>query len=206
MVRNCASFSRLQRKTARILRILPLCIVIPGALAAGYPTHPVRLIVPSPPGGGTDTSTRLITPKLSEILGQQIIVDNRGGASGNIGAEIALRAPPDGYTLLATLSSHASNPAVMKSVPYDLERDFAKFEAFAPRHRKLLGLYMWDYGESRPMPAEAMKHQCELGLKWLRAGRVEGLVFLASCIVDVGLEAVEYSRQLIAEVGEEAIG
>jgi hypothetical protein len=87
-----------------------------------------------------------------------------------------------------------------------LESDFARFEALAPRHRKLLGLYMWDYGESRPMPAETMKRQCELGLKWLRAGRVEGLVFLASCIVDVGLETVEYSRQLIAEVGQEEIG
>jgi hypothetical protein len=65
---------------------------------------------------------------------------------------------------------------------------------------------MWDYGASRPMPAEAMKRQCELGLQWLRAGRVEGLVFLASCIVDVGLETVEYSRQLIAEVGQEEIG
>ena len=87
-----------------------------------------------------------------------------------------------------------------------LESDFARFEAFVPRHRKLLGLYMWDYGESRPMPAETMRDQCELGLQWLRSGRVEGLVFLASCIVDVGLQTVEYSRQLIAEVGEEEIG
>jgi tripartite-type tricarboxylate transporter receptor subunit TctC len=110
---------------ARVLGIVSLCVAIPGALAAGYPERAVRLIVPSPPGGGTDTSTRIIAPKLGEILGQQIIVDNRGGASGNIGAEIASRAAPDGYTLLATLSSHASNVSVMKHVPYDLERDFA---------------------------------------------------------------------------------
>ena len=122
---SCAFVARLQWEFVRIVGILSLCVVIPGALAAGYPDRPVRLIVPSTPGGGTDTSTRVITPKLSEILGQQIIVDNRGGASGNIGAEIALRAAPDGYTLLATLSSHASNPSVMKNVPYDLERDFA---------------------------------------------------------------------------------
>ena len=122
---SCAFVARLQRDTVRIVGILSLCVVIPGALVAGYPDRPVRLIVPSTPGGGTDTSTRVITPKLSEILGQPIIVDNRGGASGNIGAEIALRTAPDGYTLLATLSSHASNPSVMKSVPYDLERDFA---------------------------------------------------------------------------------
>jgi len=100
-------------------------IVMPGALAANYPERPVRIIVPSTPGGGTDTTTRIIATKLAEILGQQFIVDNRGGASGNIGAEIALRAPPDGYTLLATLSSHASNPSVMTNVSYDLERDFA---------------------------------------------------------------------------------
>ena len=117
--------SRLRRQTARILRMVALCAVIPGVFAAGYPDRTVRVIVPSTPGGGTDTSTRIIAPKLSEILGQQIIIDNRGGASGNLGAEIALRAAPDGYTLLATLSSHASNPSVMKSVPYDLERDFA---------------------------------------------------------------------------------
>lgn len=122
---SCAFVSSLQRETARILGIVLLCVVIPSALAAGYPDRPVRLIVPSTPGGGTDTSTRIIAPKLGEILGQQIVVDNRGGASGNIGAEIASRAAPDGHTLLATLSSHASNPSVMKSVPYDLERDFA---------------------------------------------------------------------------------
>lgn len=120
-----ASIVRLQRETAGILVTTFLCGAIPGALAAGYPERAVRLIVPSTPGGGTDTSTRIIAPKLSEILGQQIVVDNRGGASGNLGAEIALRAPADGYTLLATLSSHASNPSVMKSVPYNLERDFA---------------------------------------------------------------------------------
>jgi tripartite-type tricarboxylate transporter receptor subunit TctC len=96
----------------------------PDLQAAGYPERPIRLVVPSPPGGGTDASTRMITPKLTEILGQQIVVDNRGGASGNLGAEIALRAPADGYTLLAAIASLTSNPFVMRKVPYDLERDF----------------------------------------------------------------------------------
>jgi tripartite-type tricarboxylate transporter receptor subunit TctC len=98
---------------------------MPVAFATGYPDRPIRLIVPSPPGGGTDASTRMITPKLGEVLGQHIVIDNRGGASGNLGAEMALRAAPDGYTLLATIASHTSNPSVMKNVPYDLERDFA---------------------------------------------------------------------------------
>jgi len=95
------------------------------ATAAEYPDHPVRLIVPSTPGGGTDLSSRMVVPKLAEYLGQQIVVDNRGGASGNIGAELAARAAPDGYTLLAAIASLTSNPALMKKVSYDLARDFA---------------------------------------------------------------------------------
>jgi len=108
----------------RILLVTVLCGAA-GALAAGYPERPVRLIVPSPPGGGTDASARMITPKLGEVLGQQIVIDNRGGASGNIGAEAASRAAPDGYTLLATIASHTSNPFLMKKVSFSLERDFA---------------------------------------------------------------------------------
>jgi tripartite-type tricarboxylate transporter receptor subunit TctC len=83
------------------------------------------VIVASPPGGGTDLSTRMFTPKFGEVLGQPIVVDNRGGGSGNIGAEAAARAAPDGYTLLTAAASLTSNPFVMKRVPYDLERDFA---------------------------------------------------------------------------------
>lgn len=105
--------------------LISCCLAIPGVFAAGYPEKPVRVIVPSPTGGGTDTSTRIIAPKLAEILGQQMVIDNRPGASGNIGAEVAARAAPDGYTLLAVIASHTSNPAVMKKVSYDLVRDFS---------------------------------------------------------------------------------
>ncbi|MGZ9014518.1 MAG: Bug family tripartite tricarboxylate transporter substrate binding protein [Burkholderiales bacterium] len=116
--------------TAKLKRFRASLIAAVGAfaipaLAATYPERPVRIIVPSAPGGGTDATTRILAPELTKILGQQFVVDNRAGASGNIGAEIALRAPADGYTLLATLSSHATNPLVMKNVSYDLERDFA---------------------------------------------------------------------------------
>jgi tripartite-type tricarboxylate transporter receptor subunit TctC len=98
----------------------------PLAMAATpYPEKPIRLIIPSPPGGGTDMSTRAIAPKMSEILQQTIVLDNRPGASGNLGAEIAARAPADGYTLLAAIASHTSNPAVMRKVQFDLARDFA---------------------------------------------------------------------------------
>jgi len=94
------------------------------ATAQPFPSKPVRVIVASPPGGGTDLTTRMMTPRLGEVLGQPVVVDNRGGASGNIGAEAAARAAPDGYTLLTAAASLTSNPFVMKKVSYDLERDF----------------------------------------------------------------------------------
>ena len=100
-------------------------LIVGAAQAASYPEKPIRVIVASPPGGGTDLSTRMFTPKFGEVLGQPVVVDNRGGGSGNIGAEAAARAAPDGYTLLTAAASLTSNPFVMKRVPYDLERDFA---------------------------------------------------------------------------------
>lgn len=83
----------------------------------------------------------------------------------------------------------------------DLERNFERAERLAPKCRKVLGCYMWDYGNGKPMPVDLMEHQCELGLKWLEEGRIEGMIFLASCICDLGLEAVEWTRQWIQEVG-----
>jgi tripartite-type tricarboxylate transporter receptor subunit TctC len=114
-----------RHRIARILASVLACAAVPGALAADYPDRPIRVIVPSAPGGGTDTTMRIISPRLSEVLGQRIVLDNRPGQSGNIGVEIASRAAPDGYTLTAVIASNASNAAVMKSVPYNLERDFA---------------------------------------------------------------------------------
>lgn len=92
--------------------------------AAEYPTRNIILVVPSPPGGGTDTSSRIVAQKLAEFLGQNVVIENRAGASGNIGAEVVARAAPDGYTLLAMISSHVINQSVLKNVPYNLERDF----------------------------------------------------------------------------------
>jgi hypothetical protein len=85
----------------------------------------------------------------------------------------------------------------------DLESNLTKLEQLAPQSSKLLGLYMYDYGQRQPMPVEWMERQCELGLQWLRAGRVAGLIFLATCIGDLELEAVEWSRAWIARVGDE---
>jgi tripartite-type tricarboxylate transporter receptor subunit TctC len=105
--------------------ILLVALALPApALQAAWPEKPVRVIVPSAPGGGTDASIRILAPRLSELLGQPVLIDNRAGASGNIGAEVVARAAPDGYTLLAAIASHTSNPAMMK-VSYDVLRDFA---------------------------------------------------------------------------------
>ncbi|HEY9445824.1 MAG TPA: tripartite tricarboxylate transporter substrate binding protein [Burkholderiales bacterium] len=94
--------------------------------ASSYPTRPIRFIVPYPPGGTTDLVARGIGGKLSERVGQQVVVDNRGGASTMIGAELAARAAPDGYTILLTTATTMSiNPHVVKKLPYDPVRDFA---------------------------------------------------------------------------------
>ena len=90
-----------------------------------YPTRPVRLIVPSSPGGGTDISARILAPQLTQFLGQQVIVENRPGAGTMIGAEAVARAAPDGYTLLMGISTLAINPAMYKKVTYDALKDFA---------------------------------------------------------------------------------
>jgi tripartite-type tricarboxylate transporter receptor subunit TctC len=88
-----------------------------------FPSRPVRVVVGFAPGGGTDIIARLVAQKLGERWSQAVVVDNRPGASGNIGAELVARSAPDGYTLLMAFSSHASNPALSK-LPFDVERDF----------------------------------------------------------------------------------
>ncbi|MSP98851.1 MAG: tripartite tricarboxylate transporter substrate binding protein [Betaproteobacteria bacterium] len=95
------------------------------AHAQGYPTRPVRLIVPAAPGGGTDISARMIAPKLSEYFGQQVVVDNRAGGNTIIGNELVARAAPDGYTLLMGISSLAILPHIHTKLPYDAGKDYA---------------------------------------------------------------------------------
>ena len=94
--------------------------------APDYPNRPLRQIVPFPPGGGVDIVTRIVGAKWSEFLGQQIVVENRAGAGGNLGADIAAKAAPDGYTLLTCqVASHGVSPAVYNKLPYDHIKDFA---------------------------------------------------------------------------------
>jgi tripartite-type tricarboxylate transporter receptor subunit TctC len=93
--------------------------------ARDYPNHPIRFIVPYPPAGGTDIVARTLNEPLAAVLGQPIIIDNRGGAAGNVGTELAAKAAPDGYTVLFTLSSHTINPKLYEKLQFDVEKDFA---------------------------------------------------------------------------------
>src|SRR4051812_47297370 len=95
------------------------------ASSAGFPSKPIRCIVPSSPGGAADTSTRLIANALTSVLGQQVIVENRAGASGNIGTAAAAKAPPDGYTWIMINNAQAANASLQKDPSFELLRDFA---------------------------------------------------------------------------------
>jgi tripartite-type tricarboxylate transporter receptor subunit TctC len=110
-------------KTRALLAALGLGAAI-CAYAQEYPSRPIRLIVTFPPGGTVDITARIVQPKLSESLGQTVVIENRGGAGGAVGTEAAAKSAPDGYTFLYTLSSHTINPFLYK-LNYDVERDFA---------------------------------------------------------------------------------
>ena len=119
------SYFRLSTFDFRLCATTGLMLLCCAAAAQSYPSRPVRLIVPQAPGGGLDIATRAIALKLTETWGQQIIIDNRPGANGIIGIELAAKSKPDGYTLLAAFTSVLTvNPHVYKSLPYDTFRDF----------------------------------------------------------------------------------
>ncbi len=119
------------------------------ATAAEYPTRPVRVIVAIAPGGGTDTSARLLAQKLSDAFGQTFVVDNRPGAGAMLGTELAAKATPDGYTLTVASPEFTVNPSLHRKVPYEPLRDFA------PIVRMTLGQY---FISARPVfPASSVK-------------------------------------------------
>jgi tripartite-type tricarboxylate transporter receptor subunit TctC len=100
-------------------------LLAPAGAAEPYPNRPIKLIIPYPPGGGTDIVGRVLAQKLHESLGQPVVVDNRGGAGGTIGTAAAAKAAPDGYTLVLVPTSHVINPSIYAKLPYDTEKDFA---------------------------------------------------------------------------------
>jgi tripartite-type tricarboxylate transporter receptor subunit TctC len=115
-----------------MIGILTACVVSAGmpVFAQDYPTKPIRFVVPYPPGGGTDIIARIVQEKLTQGLGQPIIIENRGGAGGAVGTEVVAKSAPDGYTILFTLSSHTINPLLYK-LPFDVEKDFAPISLVA---------------------------------------------------------------------------
>jgi tripartite-type tricarboxylate transporter receptor subunit TctC len=114
----------------RARRVAFLLFACAGALSAGaqesYPSKPIRMIVSFAAGGPTDIVARTVGAKMAELLGQPVLVENKTGAGGNIGADVVAKSPPDGYTLLmATVSTHAINPGLYRNMPYDPVKDFA---------------------------------------------------------------------------------
>ncbi len=108
-------------------RLIPALLMAAsfGVAAQAYPTKPIRIVASYPPGGTNDFVARSVGQKLSEILGQQVLVDNRSGAGGNIGADSVAKAAPDGYTLFMAAGAHALAPSLYKKLSYDLVKDFA---------------------------------------------------------------------------------
>ena len=107
-------------------------VAAPVAIAQTYPAKPVKLVVPFPPGGSLDLTGRLLAQKLTEAWGQPVVVENKPGAGGNIGADLVAKSAPDGYTiLLGALSTHAVNPSLYAKMPYDAAKDFAPITLIA---------------------------------------------------------------------------
>jgi tripartite-type tricarboxylate transporter receptor subunit TctC len=117
----------------RSLRWLAACALAAAGVASAqpYPAKPIRIVAPFPPGGSVDVIARLVSPKLSELMGQQVVIDNRSGASGNIGTEMAMRAAPDGYTLLVHTLPFVTNQYLYPKVPYDAVKDFSPISLLA---------------------------------------------------------------------------
>jgi len=111
--------------TRRVLLAFAVIVVALPVHAQNYPVRPVRMIVPFSPGGATDVPARILAQRLSEALGHQIVIDNRPGAGGVLGADAVAKAPPDGYTLLLTATTHVISASLYKKLPYDAIRDFA---------------------------------------------------------------------------------
>ena len=115
------------------------CVAAASAVAQQYPSRPVRIVSIFPPGGGNDTLCRIVAPRLSERLGQPVVVDNRAGANGIVGTEVAARAAPDGYTITLIPSGHAVNATLYKKLPYDSIRDFTAITLVATSPLVLAG-------------------------------------------------------------------
>lgn len=116
---------RLPGSTIRWLCAASILATVGGAAAQGYPAKPMRMVVPSAPGGSVDTLARIVAQKMTDSLRQQVIVENRSGSGGVVGTELVAKASPDGYTLLMAYGSHVINPSLYRKLPYETVKDFA---------------------------------------------------------------------------------
>ena len=124
--------NRSNARPAAAAAAVALLLALPATvLAQAWPSKPIRVVVPFPAGGGIDTVARIVVPKMSEALGQPMVIDNRSGAGGTVGTEVVARATPDGHVLLATFASHSMNATLYRDLSYDTEKAFAPISLIA---------------------------------------------------------------------------
>ena len=170
----------------RFIALLTLVSGLHASAWAQYPTRPIRLVVPAAPGGGTDIVTRSVVPALSENLGQTVVIENRGGAGGVIGSDLVAKAAPDGYTLLMVYASHATNPTLNKTLPYDTLRDFAPITLMAHEPTLLV---------THPsVPANTLAEF----IAWAKEGAAKGKLSYATDPGSAGFLAGELFKQATA--------
>jgi tripartite-type tricarboxylate transporter receptor subunit TctC len=163
------------------------------AFAQSYPNRPVRLVVPLSPGGFADVPTRIIAPKLSAALGQQVFVENRPGAGGSIGAEFVARSTPDGHTLLLVATPHVITPSLYKKLPYDALNDFAPIMQFAAGPYVLVVTPQLPVGSVRELVAAAKAQPGKIDFASSGNGSAQHLVAaLFNTMAGVELNHVPY--------------
>ena len=119
-----------RRLLTTVIAGVAVCAASGPAAAQAFPNKPIKIVVPYPPGGPTDIPARLVGQKLAELLGQPVLIDNKPGAGGNIGADAVAKSPADGYTLLVVTTGHAINPALYPKLAYDLTKDLVPVSQF----------------------------------------------------------------------------
>jgi tripartite-type tricarboxylate transporter receptor subunit TctC len=162
----------------KILQCCALAAAFMGALAAQaqpYPARSIRMITPFAPGGGSDVVARLVAEKLGPLLGQQVVVENRPGASGIIGGDVVAKAPPDGYTVLMMNSAITSNPWLYRKLPYDTERDFIPVIVLASAPTLLAANPSAPFNSVRELTDYARAHPATVSIGTPGAGQLSHL-------------------------------
>ncbi len=145
------------------MAVLPMQMAAAQSAAQKFPSKPVTIVVPYSPGGGTDVVGRLFAKRLAEIWGQPVVVDNRTGANGAIGSNVVARAPADGYTLVLVVGSHAVNPVLMKTMPYDTDKAFTAITNIATSPSVLVVQANGPYRSLPEVLAAGQKEQLGIG-------------------------------------------